>query len=181
MSGDIIIHCFVSWCRSDGGITPWSWRKRAQQRVCTFRPPAPPHLLLKESLTPVWGSNSWHWDQGLYALLAEPARCLSLSFFFLIEDFLMLIRILMIRARGALWNHLDDLQLRESISSIVLQFNVIWLFLETFALCLGGEKYVLFRTCLEHWQYRNDLSLVNHPLSSQALSHLSVPIQLPFT
>ena len=40
---------------------------------------------------------------------------------------------------------LPDLQLRTSIPSAVFQFDVTWLRLKTFVVCLGSEKYIPFR------------------------------------
>ena len=62
----------------------------------------------------------------------------------------MLLKVLVIRILGLEGLSeviLHDFQLRAGISSMVPQFDVIWLWLETFAVCLGSEKYILFRPC----------------------------------
>lgn len=74
---------------------------------------------------------------------------------------------------------LHDLQLRVSIPPVVPQFDVTWLWLETFAVCLGREKYILFKPWNIDSTGMTYLANEGHPLSSQALSYLSVAVWLP--
>lgn len=76
---------------------------------------------------------------------------------------------------------LHDLQLRVSIPPVVPQFDVTWLWLETFAVYLGSEKYILFKPWNIDSTGMTYLANEGHPLSSQALSYLSVPVWLPPT
>lgn len=69
---------------------------------------------------------------------------------------------------------LYDLQLRVSIPPMVPQFDVTWLWLETFAVCLGSEKYIVFKPWDIDSTEMTCLANEGHPLSSQALSYLSV-------
>lgn len=76
---------------------------------------------------------------------------------------------------------LHDLQLRVSITPVVPQFDVTWLLLETFTVCLGSGKYILFKPWNIDSTGMTYLANEGHPLSSQALSYLSVAVWLPST